>query len=197
LIEAFGSDKVIGGLCFIESTLNHEGEVVQTSPGHMLMFGERNGEQTERIRRLEETFSGTKAKFRYRQNIIQEMWHKYLFITAMSGITTLLQSPMGPIREEQSGAETLKKLVVEIGAVMNRIEAPISENAVEDQLEKLNSVGFDMKSSMQRDMEKGLPVEAEHLQGYILKLAIENSIPVPVLEAVYANLKIYEGKLKI
>jgi 2-dehydropantoate 2-reductase len=192
LDEAFGPEKVLGGLCFIESTLDAEGKVIQTSPAHTLMFGERNGEKTERIEKLETAFSGTKADFRFRQNIVQEMWHKYLFITAMSGVTTLLRSPIGPIRDEKSGMETLKTLVNEIAAVMRKIEAPISENAEAKQLEKLCAIGDTMKSSMQRDMEKGLSIEADHLQGYLLEQAERHTIQVPVLKAVYANLKVYE-----
>ncbi|WP_147533589.1 2-dehydropantoate 2-reductase [Bacillus marasmi] len=195
LIETFGDEKVLGGLCFIESTLNAEGDVVQTSPAHTLMFGERNGEITERVQKLASTFEGTKANFRLRQNIMQEMWHKYMFITAMSGMTTLMRAPMGPIREEPTGAELIKKLFDEIAAVMNKIEAPLMENAVDVELEKFYKVGYGMKSSMQRDMEKGLSIEADHLQGYLISKAKEYGISVPVLETIYANLKIYESQL--
>ena len=31
------------------------------------------------------------------------MWHKYLFITVMSGMTTLMRAPIGPIRESEGG----------------------------------------------------------------------------------------------
>ena len=31
LQKEFGEEKVLGGLCFIETTLNHQGEIVQTS----------------------------------------------------------------------------------------------------------------------------------------------------------------------
>lgn len=40
LIQAFGEEKVIGGLCFVESTLDGSGKVIQTSPIHDLVFGE-------------------------------------------------------------------------------------------------------------------------------------------------------------
>lgn len=195
LIETFGEEKVLGGLCFIESTLNAEGDVVQTSPAHTLMFGERNGEISERIQRLAQAFEGTKANFRLRENIMQEMWHKYMFITAMSGVTTLMRAPMGPIREEPTGAELIKRLFNEIAAVMNKMEAPIAENAIEVELGKFYKVGPAMKSSMQRDMEKGLSIEADHLQGYLISKAKEYMISVPVLETIYANLKIYETQL--
>lgn len=192
LIQAFGSDKVLGGLCFIETTLDSLGRVLQTSPAHTLMFGERNGEKSERIERLAKSFHGAKANFYLSQKINQEMWHKYLFIAACSGVTTLLRSPMGPIREEPMGAEIMTKLVDEIASVMKEMNAPIAETAAEEQLKKLNAIGAGMKSSMQRDMEKRLQIEADHLQGYLIQKAKELGISVPVLDVVYANQKVYE-----
>jgi 2-dehydropantoate 2-reductase len=194
LVSEFSSEQVLGGLCFIESTLDHEGKVLQTSTAHDLVFGERNGEITERIQELEKVFSDTKAGFRLSQRITEDMWHKYMFITGLSGITTLMRAPMGPIRENPSGFETTIKMFNEIIAVMTSIDAPITEN-VEYQLKKIARLGYLMKSSMQRDMEKGLPIEADHLQGYLIEIAKKGDLQIPVLEAVYANLKIYEQQL--
>jgi 2-dehydropantoate 2-reductase len=123
------------------------------------------------------------------------MWHKYLFIAAMSGITTLFRSPIGPIREVESGRKTLSLLVSEITSIMNAIDAPISESIETIQINKIAELGYMMKSSMQRDMEKRLATEADHLQGYLLERARWVQLEVPILETIYANLKVYEQQL--
>jgi 2-dehydropantoate 2-reductase len=192
LIEEFGEERVLGGLCFIESTLDDNGTVVQASPINDLVFGERNGQITERIIKLEKAFSGTKAKFRLSQKIYEDMWYKYFFITAFSGITSLMRAPIGTIRETDSGQETIHRLLKEIFSIMSKIEAPILENIVAIQLKRINELGYAMKSSMQRDMEKLLPIEADHLQGYLLLIANRENIDAPILETIYANLKVYE-----
>lgn len=195
LIHQFGEDKILGGLCFIEATLDPEGKIIQTSPIHDLVFGERSGEKTERILKIEKAFSGTKASFRLSDNINRDMWNKYLFISTMSGITTLFRSPIGPIREEESGRETISRLIDEIIFIMNRMEAPIVENMKSRLMQQIDGLGFMMKASMQRDMEKLLPVEADHLHGYLLENARQNQISVPVLETIYGNLKVYERQI--
>ncbi|HSJ37762.1 MAG TPA: ketopantoate reductase family protein [Planococcus sp. (in: firmicutes)] len=192
LIEAFGEQSVIGGLCFVEATLDEEGTIVQASPMNQLVYGERSGEKTDRINRLKESFDGTKADFVLSDNIEQEMWHKYLFITALSGITTLFEQPIGPIRELESGQRTIAALLKELETVMEAIGAPIKSGVSGKLLEKINSMGEGMKSSMQRDAEKSQPIEADHLQGYLLEKANEQGIAVPVLEAIYTKLKLYE-----
>jgi 2-dehydropantoate 2-reductase len=195
LDKEFGADKVIGGLCFVESTLDSKGRIIQTSPGHDFVFGERSGEKTERIMKIADAFSGTKANFRLSENISQDLWHKYMFISTMSGITTLMRQPIGPIRETEAGHHTIKRLQSEIFKIMKSVDAPIAEEIESMQMKQITGLGYTMKSSMQRDMEKLAQVEVEHLHGYLLEIAQREKIDVPVLEAVYANLKIYQEQL--
>ncbi|RWS42866.1 2-dehydropantoate 2-reductase [Bacillus mycoides] len=192
LQKEFGVEKVIGGLCFIETTLNSEGDVVQTSAANRLVFGEIKPQDAERMQRISKVFAGTKASFVLSENITQDMWHKYLFITVMSGVTTLMRSPIGPIRESEGGREFIRNVFEESMQIMRAFGAPVKENIVEEHMKTIDKISYDMKSSMQRDMEKGSLVEGKHLQGYLLKLAEEMSIDVPLLSVVYQNLKVYE-----
>ncbi|WP_077213625.1 2-dehydropantoate 2-reductase [Bacillus dakarensis] len=195
LIQKFGEERVLGGLCFIETTLDSNGKVIQTSSSHDLVFGERSGEETSRIQELKRTFSNTKANFKYSDKIMQEMWNKYLFISVMSGATTLMRTPIGPIRETEEGEKMLRRIINEVVTIMQKIGAPISEEMKETQLEKINAIGYEMKSSMQRDMEKGMPVEADHFFQYLLKYTKKYGIEAPALELIYSNLKVYETYL--
>jgi len=192
LIEAFGEDKVIGGLCFIESTLNENGVIVQTSPIHQLVYGERTGEETNRIKRLKSIFEDTKADFVLSEDINQDMWHKYVFITAMSGLTSLMESPIGPIRNLESGQRVILEFLNEISLIMKKIDAPIKDDIVDIQYKRINEMNEAMKSSMQRDMEKSMPLEAEHLQGFLLGKAREHNLAVPILDTIYTKLTLYE-----
>jgi 2-dehydropantoate 2-reductase len=192
LIESFDEKNVLGGLCFVESTLDHNGTIIQTSPIHDLVYGERNGEKTARMKRLEQVFQGTKANFQLSQQINQDMWVKYLFIASLSGITSLFRSPIGPIREQAEGLRSIEKVLQETAAIMKSIHAPLPDNIEEIQLEKLKSMGYQMKSSLQRDMEKNGSIEADHLYGYLLNIANQNNVDAPLLKVINVNLKIYE-----
>ena len=192
LVEAFGEKAVIGGLCFIETTLDEDGTINQKSALHQLIFGELSGELTPRIQKLQSVFSGANADFEYSEKIHQEMWQKYLFITALSGITSLMASPIGPIMALESGRNTVASLLEEITTIMNKINAPIKDKIATDLFQKISGMGYDMKSSMQRDMEKALPLEADHLQGFLLNHAKEHNLPAPILETIYTKLALYE-----
>ena len=121
------------------------------------------------------------------------MWQKYLFITALSGITSLMESPIGPIMALENGRNAVTSLLEEITAIMNKMNVPIKDTITSEVFQKISGMGYDMKSSMQRDMEKMLPIEADHLQGFLLQHAKQHNIPVPVLETIYTKLSLYES----
>ncbi len=192
LQKEFGDEKVIGGLCFIETTLNNQGEIVQTSAANRLVFGEIKPQDSARIDRISKAFADTKSSFVLSENILQDMWHKYLFITVMSGVTTLMRAPIGPIRESEGGRDFIRNLFEESVQIMRALGAPVKENIAQEHMKTIDKISYDMKSSMQRDMEKGSFIEGKHLQGYLLDLAEQFSIEAPLLGAVYQNLKVYE-----
>ena len=191
LKESFNESQILGGLCIIETTLNASGEVVQTSPFDQLVFGELNHEKTDRIKKIGDTFAGTKADFRLSEQILQDMWHKYLRITVLSSITTLTRAPIGPIRESAGSKEFISRLYQEVTQIMRAYNAPIADNIEEEQLESISNLKFNFKTSMQRDMEKGSMIEGEHIQGYLMELANELNIETPYLDVIYQNLKVY------
>ncbi|MBM7094869.1 ketopantoate reductase family protein [Bacillus sp. H-16] len=193
LIAAFGEENVLGGLCFVEATLNEQGHIIQSSGTHDFIFGERSGERSERVSRLEDTFSNTKSNFVLSETILADMWKKYLFISTLSGVTSLYRSPIGPIRDDEYGSKTVKKTLTEAAAIMKSLDAPLPDGVEEANWDKLHDIEHTMKSSLQRDMEKGLSVEGDHFFGYLLEKADEQGIPAPTLETIYANLRVYEN----
>ncbi|KQL56611.1 MULTISPECIES: ketopantoate reductase family protein [Bacillaceae] len=194
LDKAFG-ENVIGGLCFIESAIDSTGAIRQTSQAHRLVYGSRSNRQRDRIEQLQAHLSGTKADFLFSTTIEQEIWHKYLFITVASGITTLFRSSIGPIISSEEGRTFIRRLLTECVTIMKAEEAPLSPTIIADHMRTFESVNDNMKSSMLRDMEQGSTTEAHHLQGYLMERAAIHGIEVPTLSTVYTNVSLYEASL--
>ncbi|MEC1434210.1 ketopantoate reductase family protein [Bacillus spizizenii] len=194
LFTAFSKEQVLGGLCFIESALDNKGEIHHTSASHRFVFGEWNGERTERITALEEAFSGVKAEVIISGHIEKDIWKKYLFIAAQAGITTLFQRPLGPILETEGGRHTVQTLIAEIGAILRKEGVPADPDLEEESFRTMTSMSYHMKSSMLRDMENGQTTEGDHLHGFLLEKAKRLSLAAPILETVYANLQMYEAE---
>lgn len=195
LQSAFGKDKILGGYCVIETTLDTAGEIIHTSPFDKLYFGEIDGNNSKRSKHIAQAFSNTKAEFVLNPNIKQGMWHKYLMITVLSSVTTLMHAPIGPIRDSEGGGDFIESLYNEASSIMRAHGAPLSHNIVDQYMKSLQQLSYHFKTSMQRDMEKGFNIEADHLQGYLLQLAKYYKINAPLLTCVYQSHKVYKEML--
>lgn len=82
------------------------------------------------------------------------MWHKYLFITVMSGMTTLMRAPVGPVLAARGGRQFVQELFKEVENIMMAYDAPLAEGIIEQHMNTMDKMTYGMKSSMQRDMEK-------------------------------------------
>ncbi|WP_251519046.1 MULTISPECIES: 2-dehydropantoate 2-reductase [Staphylococcus] len=188
----FGNEKVMGGYCVIETTLNANGEVVHSSDFDKLFFGELNNKDSERARQIEQAFSNTKAEFIHSTQINKGMWNKYLMITVLSSVTTLMHAPVGPIRDSNGGTDFVRSLYDEVASIMQQHGAPLSDNIVEKYMSAFDKLSYHFKTSMQRDMEKGHKIETDHLQGYLLELAQQYNIEAPLLSCVYQSHQVYK-----
>ncbi|MDR6225927.1 ketopantoate reductase family protein [Desmospora profundinema] len=191
LREVFGEERVLGGLCFIETTLNAQGEVEQYSERHDLFYGALTDGQQKWLHRLDETFAGVRAEVRRSDDIRREVWKKYLFIATFSGITSLMGSAIGPVRETASGLASLSRLFSDIVTAASVREPELVPSLREEVWRTLVELEPSMKSSMLRDMEKGTAVEVDHLHGSLLDLTGPDT-DLSLLRAVVARLKVYE-----
>ncbi|WP_214725196.1 MULTISPECIES: ketopantoate reductase family protein [unclassified Exiguobacterium] len=194
LTEVFGEDRVLGGLCFIESTLDAEGRILQTSPSHRLLFGSRTGKPTACLEKIAARFAKAKAPMKYSMHIMDDMWQKYLFISTFAGVTTLFRSAIGPIRQESVGRQMILDVMAEAKQAMEEQGAVFNDDVEAVLLKQMHAMEDTMKSSMLRDMEKGQPVEVEHFFSALLKPSTTNQMNA--LKLVEANLRMYLETIK-
>ncbi|MDM5155182.1 ketopantoate reductase family protein [Bacillus sp. DX1.1] len=195
LQHAFGKETILGGLCFIETTLDEHGTVIQSSPRHDLVFGEWDGTYSDRAKRILSHFHDAGFNVTLSENIQRDIWHKYIFIASMSGVTTLMNAPIGPILSDENGQKIYRRLILEVTSIAKLVGAPVSEEVEEQTFQITLALSPSMKSSMQRDMEKNLSVEAQHLHGFLLAKISPTEENYPILQTVYSRLKIYESML--
>ncbi|MCF8566462.1 ketopantoate reductase family protein [Alicyclobacillus tolerans] len=196
LAQQCGPENVLGGLCYIESTLDSEGAVLQTSPMQDIVFGSLGSGVTQAwLKELEQHFVDAKVNVRVSDAILPDMWRKYIFLVSLSGITSTLRSPIGVAREDEVTMEFLKDMIAEPAAVARARGVQLPSDLVEQIAAQAMAISPAMTSSMHRDLEKGLPLELDSLQGAVLEMAAEHNLPVPCMRAVYALLHPFkEGK---
>lgn len=193
LQQALGEEKVLGGLATIVATLNNEGHVEHTNATSTLKYGALHSAQTKICAQLEEIHGQLKSTFIKEENILKQMWIKYTFITALSGITSAMQLPSGYIASNPATLNVAKKVVLEMSLLAGKEGIPLTDDEVGRIVKMLLEFKKEATSSMHQDLRKGLPIEIEHLQGGALRYAEKHQVPIPVIETIYGILKPYEN----
>ncbi|KGX85135.1 ketopantoate reductase family protein [Pontibacillus litoralis] len=197
LQEELGKENVLGGLAFIIATLDDRGHVVHSSQEHNLYFGALHPSQEPLCTALSKVWKDSNMDALYRDNIRYDMWEKYMFITAFSGITTVGDFPIETVKKVPATLMATKRVLEEMKMLANAYNIPITEETVQANMSKMLSFSDDATSSMHQDKRKGLMLEVDHLQGGALRLADSVRMEMPHIYMMYGILKAYENNKKI
>src|SRR6202030_525917 len=119
LAKRFGEDAVIGGVCLVAAEIDDQGRIVQLADFQQLVYGERNGETTPRLKTLDATLRGAGFDARLSTDIMQAMWEKWVQLASLGAVTCLMRGTIGEVVAAPGGAELSLKVVDESGAVAN------------------------------------------------------------------------------
>jgi 2-dehydropantoate 2-reductase len=192
LRERFGASAVLGGECMIAATLDDGGRVVQLAPMAEVRFGEIDGRRSERIAAIDTALSNDYFETQASSTIVADMWDKWVFLATNAGITCLMRGNVGEI-VQAGGVRTTLALFEECAAIAAASNFPVSQASVARAHSLLTASGSTLSASMFRDLQRGLPVENDHVIGDLLRRA-PDSLDTPVLAAASANLRIYEAR---
>jgi 2-dehydropantoate 2-reductase len=191
LDQKFGRERVLGGLSAIAVTLNEKREVVQLQPLQTLGFGERDGGKSERVRAIGEVFSVVNGAVPS-ENVVQDMWEKWVFLASIAASTSLMRAPVGAIVAAPGGRDFLLGILDECTAVAKAADHEPGGPFFQRIKGMLTAEGSPATASMFRDIKAGGKVEADHVIGDMIARADAAKIPVPKLRTAYTHLKAYE-----
>lgn len=156
LQKELGEEAVIGGHAYIIATLDEMGHVVHTSKFHDLYFGPLHPSQQSICEELAIACNQANLNGTLSPHILKDMWKKYMFITAFSGITTAVNQPIGVVRSFPQTLQTAKHMLEEMKELANAHHADLTDDQVEDAFQRLRKLDGEMTSSMHQDRRKGL-----------------------------------------
>jgi 2-dehydropantoate 2-reductase len=189
----FGAERVLGGQCLISTVLDPHGRVIHLNDTHLLAFGERDGARSARVEAIASVLSGVGFDARPSDAILQEMWEKWVFIAAGAGITCLMRATVGDIAAADA-ADLAASVLFECAAIATRQGFAPRPQSIERSRAMLTAPRSPVTASMLRDIEKGAPVEADHILGDLLARAGEQAGACSLLRIAYVHVKAYEAR---
>jgi len=195
LRAAYDASQIMGGVGYVATTIDRPGVIKQTGPMQRLLFGEFDGSRSARGEALLEASLAGGIKAELSTNILREIWQKYVFLVGLSGATTTIRKPVGPIRENPQTRAFLLDVMREVVAVGRAHGVDLAENYAEVRLQFADEVAYDMTSSMHHDLERGNRLEVRWLAGGVVELGRQKGVPTPLNRAIADILALHaDGK---
>ncbi|MFB6134620.1 MAG: 2-dehydropantoate 2-reductase [Halanaeroarchaeum sp.] len=190
IAEKVSEDHVVGGVAYIFSTIKEPGVVEHTGGPARFVYGELDDERTDRILALDDALTecdGIEAVLA--DDIGVELWRKFAFICAQSGMTAATRKPIGAIRETESTWTMYRRVVEEVVDVARAEGVDVPDGTVTEWLQFARDLDGETYSSLQYDLTHDKPLELDALNGSVVRHAEDLDVSVPMNEAIHAILR--------
>jgi 2-dehydropantoate 2-reductase len=192
-IRAAAGIDALPAVVYVAASVPEPGRVKHVGRGD-LVIGPRN-EKTERIAAI---FSRANVPCRISENIEGELWTKLVWNCALNAVSALGRAKYGNIAASADAWKVVETVVYEVLAVARA--ADIHPPGLEDPKValagalKIATQMAEALSSTAQDMNRGKLTEIDSLNGYIARRGVELGVATPVNHALYALVKLAEGR---
>ena len=178
LSRQFGENKLVPATIAVESERVAPGRYLQPSPFVRLNLAERGRQWLGPvIARLE----GLGVTSRYFDHDATLMWSKIAVLAPLALSTTAANTSIGGVIHDTTRREQVEACVRESVAVAKAEGAEVDAESI---IASIHRMPHGMRSSMQKDLEQGNPLELDAIAGPILRAAARHSMAVPVTQAL-------------
>jgi 2-dehydropantoate 2-reductase len=190
LDQRFGAGRVLGGLAIAALTVDDAGRILHLNDRHTLTFGERDGSRSARAIAIEAALSQATFNAELSEQILLEMWEKWVFLATLAAGTCLMRAAVGDILAA-GGAAFSTDMLAECVAIATAYGYAPREVASQRMKAMIGAGGSTLTASMLRDVERGSRTEADHVLGDLIRRGKGKS---PLLDLAYLNLRAYEAR---
>lgn len=180
---------VIGGSVYIISHIEKPGVIKQEGGACKLTFGTDNAQSAKKYSYILDVLLKAKINAVLSDKISKTLWLKFLLMCPVGSLTTATGKTYGQIWEDPELKKKARDMMLEVVAVARARQIYLQEDAVDKTIEMIGSFGYNLKTSMQIDREKGKQTEIEALTAYLCQAGRESGVPTPLHDEMYNKLK--------
>ena len=187
LRSRFGGDVVIPATIAVESERVAPGRISQPSPFCRLSVA---GQGRSLLEGTLDHLQKIGFICRFVDNEATLLWQKLVFLAPIALSTTAAGAAIGDVIQNVERRKLLEDSIQEACTVATAEGAKVDAKLTFDTMQSLP--GF-MRSSMQKDVERGNPPELQAIAGPILKAGARHHIPTPATQTLVSTI---ERKIK-
>jgi len=179
LAKAVGREHVAGGVAHIQAAITEPGVIRHTSL-QQLIFGELDGARTPRLEALYDACRAAGFDAKLTEQIHDELWLKFVRLTALSGMMAVTRSPLGVLRDDADLWAMLQAAIMEAMAVAHARGIRFPPDAFSEMIRLIAGIPPHAKSSMLEDLERGRRLELPWLNATLARIGDEAGVPTPI-----------------
>lgn len=194
----FGAHRVLGGCCHIAGNLSPEGVVRQLTDLQRITFGARpqnDAASAALLDTLAAAFRQTTVGLRHSDNVLLDIWEKYVMLATLAGMTCLMRGAVGDIVATDEGNSLTLRMLDECLEAARHAGHPMRPNALEATISMLTAAGSTFSASMLRDLESGGRTEGAHIVGDMLVRARAAGSAATMLSVAWTHLQARDARL--
>jgi 2-dehydropantoate 2-reductase len=192
-IRAAAAIDVLPTVVYVAASVPEPGRVKHVGRGDLVI-----GPQSEKTKRVAALFARANVPCRISQNIEGELWTKLVWNCALNAVSALGRAKYGQIAASADAWKVVETAVYEVLGVARA--AGIHPPGLEDPKAalagalKIATQMAEALSSTGQDLNRGKRTEIDSLNGYVSRRGAELGVPTPVNHALYALVKLAEGR---
>jgi 2-dehydropantoate 2-reductase len=192
-IRAAAAIDALPAVVYVAASLPEPGRVKHVGRGDLVI-----GPPSEKTERIAALFAQANVPCRISQNIEGELWTKLVWNCALNAVSALGRAKYGQIAASADAWKVVETVVYEVLAVAHA--AGIQPPGLEDPKAalagalKIATQMAEALSSTGQDLNRGKRTEIDSLNGYVSRRGAELGVPTPVNHALYALVKLAEGR---
>ena len=175
------------GLTFIGVELVAPGTVHYTGRGEIL-FGEPDGSESPRARRLAEVLDRARVPFQLRHDVLVVAWEKLAWNAGFNAVTTLTARTVGEALAQPATRDLIATTMIETDAVARALGIPVRRDRLARVLAESAAEMPDFATSMLQDLRRGRRLEHDALNGAVVRAASRAGIAAPLNRTLLALL---------
>lgn len=191
----FGAPAVLGGVVKSVTMVDDAGDIVQFAPLASMTVGRQDGRSSPRLDAIERALSGAGFDLSVSPDIIAAMWHKWVFISTLGALTSLMRGAVGEIVAVPGGERLGPAILAEAAAVSAAAGHPVPAGQLDATAATVTEAGSPDTASIYRDLAAGRPTEVEHVLGDLTARARTLGVRTPLLDLATLNLRVHQNRV--
>ena len=178
LAREFGRERVAGGTAHVTALVSEPGVIRHTALDR-LIFGMPDGHNSPVLEAFRDAGKRAGFKATLSSEILVDLWAKFVRLTVFSGMTCIVRTSIGPIREDPALLELMEAAWHESILVARAKMIQLPGSAFADIQTATAVLPPHARSSMLEDLERGRRLELPWLSGAMVRMANELGVDTP------------------